>query len=206
MRNNLGSLEPPHLQLNYILYSSNRRIRPVLGQQPHPPLSQRCVPSTDCLSLPPTKMPQVLLHWLALGMQPGSTKLASRRRLCGLLLHPSLVDPDSMPQPSQWSRTCGVFVGGREEGEGETTGGWDTSLALSAKTKPNSNFPPALTLFCLPLAAAACSDFRSILGEASGGSRLVVVAGAGAAVGLLYLPPRLLPPPSLSPSLFRLRR
>ena len=70
-------------------------------------------------------------HWLAWGMQPGATKLESKRRQRGLRLLSSLVDRGCMPQTKQWSRTLGIFVGGKEQGESDTTGGWGTSLNVT---------------------------------------------------------------------------
>ena len=62
----------------------------------------------------PTKMPQVQIHWPACGLQPGSTKLESGLWLRWLRYCSNLVDPGCMPWAGQWSRTCGIFVGGRE--------------------------------------------------------------------------------------------
>ena len=36
-----------------------------------------------------------------------------------------------MPQTKQCSRTLGIFVGGKEQGESDTTGGWGTSLNVT---------------------------------------------------------------------------
>ena len=60
----------------------------------------------------------------------GSAKLESRFRLPELGLLFSLVDPGCMPKAGQWCRTYGIFVGGREEGESETTGGWGTLMTV----------------------------------------------------------------------------
>ena len=79
--------------------------------------SQWCAPSTSYLSLIWKCHMSYLLHWLAWCIQPVSTKLELRHGLCGLRLHCSLVDPDCMPQASQWSRTCGIFIGDRKERE-----------------------------------------------------------------------------------------
>ena len=70
-------------------------------------------------------------HWLAWGMQPGATKLESKRRQRGLRFLSSLVDQGCMPQTKQCSRTLGIFVGGKEQGESDTTGGWGTSLNVT---------------------------------------------------------------------------
>ena len=57
------------------------------------------LPCPACLA----RMTNLLLYCFAWGMQPGSAKLEWRRRLHGVSLHSSLVAPDCMLRPSQWS-------------------------------------------------------------------------------------------------------
>ena len=75
-----------------------------------------CFPRVD-FSLP-ARMTNLLLHWLALGMQPGSAKLEWRRRLHEVSLHSnsSMADLDSMTQASQWSSSFVILAGQAGQG------------------------------------------------------------------------------------------
>ena len=54
-------------------------------------------------------------------MQPGSAKLEWRCRLDGVGLHSSLVDPDCMLQPSQWSSKIVILAGQAGQGNASLT-------------------------------------------------------------------------------------
>ena len=54
-------------------------------------------------------------------MQPGSAKLEWRCRLDGVGLHSSLVDPDCMLRPSQWSSKIVILAGQAGQGNASLT-------------------------------------------------------------------------------------
>ena len=54
-------------------------------------------------------------------MQPGSAKLEWRHRLHGESLHSSFVDPESMPQASQWSSKFVILAGQAGQGNASLT-------------------------------------------------------------------------------------
>ena len=66
------------------------------------------------LSFPPTKVRNLLLHWLGWDMLSGSTKLEWSYSPCSLCLYSSLVDPVYMSRPSKWSSRFLTFARGKE--------------------------------------------------------------------------------------------